>query len=98
MKQVIIFDNTKIESVVKKNAQLKKTPKAVVVISSDKKAVSEALEGENEVFNFDENLDKRHLKKDKVVAPKAKAKKEAKPKATKEKKAPAKKATEKKKK
>jgi len=96
MKKVIIYDNTCSKSLVKKNAQLKKTPLAVVVSVNDKEHMKKELKGSNEGFNFVEGLDERHLKGDKVSEPKKETKKKTEKKS--EKKPSVKKTTSKKKK
>lgn len=80
-KTVIIYTRRKTDSIIKKNQCLKNNPNAIVIESSHTDVISEALKGNNnQVFNFDEELDERHLKGDKVVSKKPAAKKETAPK------------------
>jgi hypothetical protein len=98
MIKLVIFNPKDNESLKNKFNHKQKNPNDIFVKSDDKKALSEALAGNKlEVVNFDEKLDKRHLKGDKVIVPSAadvKKKKEAAAKKKADKKAAEKKASD----
>lgn len=78
-KIVIIYTNKDNKSIIAAAECKEKNPKAIMVESSDGKALSKALSGAgNKVHCFDKKVDKRHLKADKVVKTKTKAKAKAK--------------------
>lgn len=87
MKTVIIYTNKENKSIIEAHQMKAKNPDAIIVESSNVKELSKALQGTgNKVHNFDKGLDKRHLKADKVVKPKAKKKAPVKKKASSKKK------------
>jgi hypothetical protein len=65
--RVIIYSKKDDKSIMQKFKAKKKYPNALIIESSNKEALSKALKGNiKEVLNFDEKLDKRHLKGDTV--------------------------------
>ena len=66
--EIVIFDVSNPESLSKKFKHSKKNPRATFIKSSDTKTLKAALKGNvSKVFNYDDKLDLRKLKGDKVV-------------------------------
>ncbi len=71
--EIVIFNPSNPESLKKKFKHNEKNPRATFIKSTDTKALKAALKGKvANVVNYDDKLDLRKLKGDKVVAGKGK--------------------------